>query len=177
MSDISELERRIAAALDRIARAAEAKAPAPAAPSPAVPPEPEAEAQAEARASRETALREALEAERTANAQLNDRVRAIKDRQETMVSQIERKLTRASEQLDVQGLEMQRLKKANAQLAEANRRLIEAQAAGGADAATVARALQAELDAMHAARAAEIAELEDIMGELRPLAEGGTAHG
>lgn len=170
MSELTELERRIRAALERIARATEAQAQAQ-----ARSPAPQAEAGPE-QPDTEAALREALEAERTANAQLAERIRAIKERQEASLSQVERKLARANEQLDVQGFELQRLKRANAQLAEANRRLIEAQAAGQPDASAATRALQAELEALRAARKSEVAELEEIMAELRPLA-GEQAHG
>ncbi len=158
MSELSGLERRITAALDRIAQAAQNL------PGPEV-----------AASGAEAALREALEAERTANAQLTERVRAIKERQESLIGQVERKLARANEQLDVQGFELQRLKKANAQLADANRKLIEAQQAGTADPGAAMRALQAEIESLRAARKAEIAELEEIMAELRPLAGVGPA--
>jgi DNA repair exonuclease SbcCD ATPase subunit len=168
MSQISELERRIKSALERIASAAESASAAPKSTA-AGPPADTVDGEA--------ALREALEAERGANAQLTERVRAIKEKQETMVSQIERKLARATAQLDVQGLELQRLKRANAQLAEANRRLIAAAETGGGTAGAAQKALQAELESLRAARRAEMAELEEIMGELRPLVGEEQAHG
>ena len=170
MTELADLERRIGAALDRIAQAAEALPVA--APSAA---DPEAAEAAEA-------LREALEAERSANAQLSQRLRSLRQRHEQRLAVTERKLARANEQLDLQGFELQRLKRANAQLAEANRRLLAAQEAGGADPGAASRALQAELDALRAARRSEMAELEEIMAELAPLvaaAQGaeGAAHG
>jgi DNA repair exonuclease SbcCD ATPase subunit len=175
MSDLADLERRIRAALDRIAEAAEST---PAAAS--------ARATAEDAATLEAteALREALEAERSANAQLSQRLRTLRQRHEARLALTERKLARANEQLDVQGFELQRLKRANAQLAEANRRLVAAQEAGGTDPGAAGRALQAELDALRGARRAEMAELEEIMAELGPLVEtrggngaGEAAHG
>lgn len=173
MSDISELEGRITAALDRIARAAESARSTGAAQAGGA-----QSAGAQADAASEIALREALEAERNANAQLTERVRAIKERQENMVAQIERKLARATGQLDVQGLELRRMKRANAQLAEANRRLVEAgQQSDGADGATIGKALQAELESLRAERRAEMAEMDEIMGELRPLIEEEQANG
>lgn len=151
-----DLERRIAAALDRIAAGLE-RAPRPA-------------------AGEAGQLREALEAERAANAQLTERVRAIRERQENVVTGIERRLARQTELLDVQGLELQRLKKSLIQLREANRTLREAQEAGLADPAAINRSLQAEVEALRAGRAAEIAELDEILAELRPLVgEGGDA--
>ncbi|MCL4189939.1 MAG: hypothetical protein KJZ85_20260 [Rhodobacteraceae bacterium] len=152
----SELERRIAAALDRIAAGLE-RTPRP-------------------QAGETGQLREALEAERSANAQLTERVRAIKERQESVVAGLERRLARQTELLDVQGLELQRLKKSVIQLREANRVLREAQEAGLADPAAINRSLQAEVEGLRATRAAEIAELDEILAELRPLVgEGGDA--
>lgn len=175
MTELADLHARLSAALDRIGRASEAlqqrSAPASAQAAPPRRDEDEAAARLAAAAATEAALREALEAERTTNAQLTERVRAIKERQETLIGQIERKLARAHEQLDVQGLEVQRLKRANAQLMESNRRLIE-----GQDGGAINKALQAEVDALRAERRAEMAEIEEIMGELRPLIGEGS-HG
>lgn len=167
MTELAELEGRILAALDRIARAAEAQAAAEA--RAAAEAQATAASQAAAPEGAEEALREALEAERTANAQLAERVRTMKERKEGQIALIERKLARANEQLDVQGFELQRLKRVNAQLAEANRRLIAAQEDGQPDGAGAQRALQAELEALRAERRSEIAELEEIIAELRPL--------
>jgi len=162
MSDIAELERRISFALERIARAAErASNRKPAAAGAAAP--------AAGQQSEIAALRAALEAERSANAQLTERVRAIKDRQDSTVTQLERKLARLTDQLDIQGLELQRLRKANIQLAESNRALTEADGAGAADPAAINRAIGAELEALRADRRAEQAEIEEVLAALAPL--------
>src|SRR5690606_15024996 len=113
MSDITELERRLSAALERIARAADDLARTEAAPAPA-PVQP-------AGAGEAGELREALESERTANAQLTERVRAIKEKQESVVAGLERKVAHLTEQLDQSGQELARLKRTNQQLVEANR--------------------------------------------------------
>ena len=160
MSDIVELERRMGAALDRIARAAEQAARRPEAP-PQAPPTPDAEELAR--------LRAALEAERSANARLNERVAAIKDRQDGTVTQMDRKLARLTDQLDVQGLELQRLRKANLALIEANRALSEQLEARLPDPAALSRSVTAELEALRADRRAELAELEEVLGALAPL--------
>lgn len=153
---LDEVERRLHAALDRIARGIERAAPGAAAGE-------EAER-----------LRAALEAERASAAQLAERVRAVKEKQEGMVAQLERRLARLTEQVDVQGLELQRLRKAVHQLREANRMLREAQEAGLSDPAAINRSLQAEVEALRATRAAEIAELDEILAELKPLVEEGS---
>lgn len=155
MTDIAELERRIQYALDRIAKAAERSAER-------APMAPDTDTEA---------LRAALEAEHEANARLTERVRAIKDRQDSAVTTLERKIARASEQLDVLGLEVQRLRKANQQLAEANESLRETRIKDMTDPSAINRSLAAELDALRADRRAELAEIEDVLIALGPLVE------
>ncbi|MFN3952890.1 MAG: hypothetical protein ACK4LQ_00450 [Pararhodobacter sp.] len=174
MSDIAAYERRISAALDRIARRLDSggsggertgavrasffggRTP------------PDAVAAPEDRATLDS-LREALEKERAANAQLSERVQQVKQRQETTLAQLERRLARLTEQLDLQSLEMLRLKKANARLMQSNTALREAQAEGFPDATLVNRSISAELEALQAERRAEMAEMEEILAELKPL--------
>lgn len=71
-----------------------------------------------------------------------------------------------------------RLAAANDDLASSNRALIEAASGEGDMIEAASVALEAEIEALRAARAAEIAQLGDIMGELeRLLAEGGDTAG
>lgn len=163
MSDLVEYERRITAALQRVEtgfallveRHMQTGMPAAA----AVPPEgPDA-----------TALREELEAERTANAQLTERVRAIKEKQETVIAGLERTVARLTEQLDSQGRETQRLKRINAQLTESNKSLSEAAEQGVTEPHLLNRAMMTELEALRAQRAADVAEMDEILSELKPL--------
>lgn len=145
---------------------------------PAAEPEPEP-APASAVAPGELAeLREALDAERMANAQLSERVRAIREKQETTLSALEKRLAQATRAFEAVQAEATRLKRANADLVETNRALVEA--AGDVPAHLVNRAMQAELEALRAARAWETAELSDIIAGLEPLVaahakEGGDA--
>lgn len=174
MSDIAELERRISVALARIETGIEALSDLP--PAEAAP-EPAPDASADASAGTATAgdgaeiarLTAALEDERTVNAQLTERVRAIKDRQESMVGALEKKVERLGGQLDAADVEIQRLKRLNADLSEANRALGAAAAAGVAEPELINRSMMTELEAMRAARAAEIAEMNEILAELKPL--------
>ena len=160
MDDISELERRTLYALDRIGSAldrAESGAPASA-------------TEAEAESSIEVdVLKAELEAERTANAQLTERVRAIKDKQENLVAGLERKVARLGEQLDMLGGELNRQRRLNAELSDLNRRLADAARSGMTDAGLLNQALAGEVEAMRAARAAEMAEVAEILSELKPL--------
>jgi hypothetical protein len=157
MAELGEVEQRLAAALERISRRIE-RAGAP----PSRAPDPEADATI-------TALRSQLEKERAANAQLSERVAQVKSRQETTLAQLERKLARLTEQLDLQSLEMLRLKKANSRLIEANSGLRLAQAEAFPDATLVNKSISAELEALQAERRAEMAEMEEILAELKPL--------
>ena len=61
------------------------------------------------------------------------------------------------------------MRRANAQLAEACAALREANAEGVGDAGLINAALQAELDAVHAARRADVAEADAILSVLTPL--------
>lgn len=165
-----------AAAQEAAQAAAVQEAEAVAAPAPEATPEP---APAAPVAPGELAeLREALDAERMANAQLSERVRAIREKQETTLSALEKRLAQATRAFEAVQAEATRLKRANADLVETNRALVEA--AGDVPAHLVNRAMQAELEALRAARAWETAELSDIIAGLEPLVaahakEGGDA--
>ena len=168
MDEITELERRMTAALQRIgagldAIVAQASGGA------------QTGTQAAADGGEVAGLTAALEAERSANAQLNERVRAIRERQETTVTALERKLEQMTRQLDTQGIELARMKKANIGLRESLRSLRSAQEDGIADAHLINKSMLAELEALRASRTAEMAEMAEILDELAPLI-GGDAH-
>lgn len=176
MEEIAELERRIAAALERIGRGLERGQSAPAtdtadrdaagAAAAGVPADPVALAEAGAEVAR---LGEALESERATNAQLTERVRVLRERQETVVARLERRLARTTRQLDAAGQELQRQRRAAAGLREALEKLTEAQAGGVAEPHLINRAMLAELESLRAERHAEIAEMDDILCALDPL--------
>ncbi|MBR9653390.1 hypothetical protein [Thalassovita aquimarina] len=159
MSEISELERRITAAMDRIAKGVESFG---AAAETAVAAEPDTDA------SDETAeLRQALEDEKLANAQLEERLKALRaklDRQETEAELQLRDLKSAMAGMEAA---QQQLKATSEELRGANAALREATAETAAEA--VNAALQAELDALRAERAAEAAETAAIAATLETL--------
>jgi chromosome segregation ATPase len=156
MVDIAGIEARLAAALDRVGRAAGRL--------------PEAQVAAAAAAEAER-LRGALAAEKAANADLTERVRALRERQEQAVEALERRVLRLQERAAEQEGEIARLRRANDRLREAAGALRAAAAEGVVPAEGVDRALAAELDATRAAQAADRAELDAILAELRPLIE------
>lgn len=187
MTELAEYERRIAFALERIGRgvetlgdlraaalAAAAAVPAPdPEPEPAPEPVPEPEIAAapvavETGPSAEVlALQAELEAERAASAQLTERVLAIREKQETTLAALERRLTQATRALEAVQVEANRLKRANNDLIEVNRQLIDG--AGRIDPALVNLSMQAELEALRAARAWEASELSEIVTGLAPI--------
>ncbi|TVP73825.1 MAG: hypothetical protein EA339_02150 [Rhodobacteraceae bacterium] len=152
MSTVSDLENRLGRALDRIAKSAAALGIA----------APQDRTELDA-------LTRQLDVERAKNAQLSERVNAVRQRQETSFTTLEKRLARMTEQLDLQSLEMLRLKKANTKLIEANRQLRDSVEAKIIEPSTINRSLVAELEALRAERAAEMAEMEDVLGELKPL--------
>lgn len=156
MNDITELERRITAALDRIGTGISGISGA-------------------SDSTAETArLREALEAEQTVNAQLEERVKAIRDRQEQTVSALEAEVARLREAVGQHQTELQRLKRIGTQLRQNNVALREANQQGVGDAHLINKAMLTELDALRTTREADRTELDAILGALKPLLEGGS---
>lgn len=161
MSDITEFERRITAALERIGTGLGGLEKVdPDRPDPA----------------EFAALRDALESERTANAQLNERVKAIRERQETQVVRLDQRAQDMTERAAKLEAELDRLRGVNARLRETSAALRAANAQGLGDPAAIDAAMAAELDALAVLRESDRAELEEIMAELNPLAEGGASH-
>lgn len=181
MSDLAELERRISAALDRIARRADMSPPMSPAAAPSADASPAASGLSDADGGTDAgavlaALRAELSAEQNTNAQLTERVQQLKHRQDNTISQLERSMARLTEQLDLQSLELLRLKKANAKLVAANAALRDTQAAGYPEGQVMNRSLSAELEALQAERRVEIAEMEEILAELKPLLNAEASH-
>lgn len=149
MNDISEYERRITSALDRAAQALGQLSAGDGA---------DAEA-----------LKTELEAERVANKQLEERVRAIKEKQETTVSQLEAEVASLKAALTSRDAEVQQMRSVNEALRGSNGALREANAKGVGDADLVNTAMVTEIESLRAARAAERAEIEEILATLEPV--------
>ncbi|WP_298358421.1 hypothetical protein [uncultured Litoreibacter sp.] len=153
MSDIPELENRITAALDRIAWSIE-NTPAQAAAAPAPVPAP-AEPDAD--------LVEELEIERTTNARLV----ATSEKNVARIERLETRVLRMTDRLEDAEAENKRLNAVIAAMSENNAALRNGDS-GAADAG-----LAAELEHLKAARANDLAELDDIMAELAPIVKEG----
>lgn len=159
MQNLAELEQRINVALERIGRGLDTLAgQAASAPPPA--PEPAADP------AELIQLRAELEAERAAHAQAQDRLRAIKERDLAQAGQSQEKVERLTRQLDVQGLELQRMRRTTVSLREQLRQLREAVAAGVTEPHLINKAMLTELEALRASRLTEMAELDEIASAL-----------
>jgi chromosome segregation ATPase len=156
MQDITELEKRIAAALERIGKGLDRLSSQP---RPGPGPAPVA-------TGTDAMLRAQLEEEKSLTAQLQARLRAAKDREAR--GDLQEKVDRLTQELDVQGLELQRMRRVNASLREQLETLRSAQASGVTEPGQINKAMQTELDALRAARLTEIAELDEILAALEP---------
>ena len=177
MSEISELEQRILTALDRIragvstmelARGAALVAEAEEAETAA------ADADGLAAKDAEIArLTEALEKEKAATATFEDRVTALKERQDTKLADLEASVTEARAQVASFESVIEELREANAELRETSEKLREGAEGGVADASLINLALKAELEALTAAQRADSTEINAVLKELKPILEEG----
>lgn len=165
MQDLAELERRINAALQRIGAGLDASPGAGAAPVDVVAP---ATPHDTAEIDR---LTTELAAARAEAAELRVQLSAAAQPAPRSVpaSEVEGRLEQVTRQLDVQGLELQRLRKNVVQLRENLRSLRRAATERLADPEQINRAMLAELESIRVTRFAEIAELDEIIAELDPL--------
>lgn len=152
MSEIAASERRLSAALDRIDQILETGRPR----------------SAPADGADDPGLRDALEAAQSENTRLKAEIAELRNGNgapaEPAPGDGEDRLVEASEQAA-------RLAAANDELAASNRALIETAAAqaDGDSVTAIREALEAEIEALRAARAAEISNLGDIIIELERL--------
>lgn len=165
MGEIAEFERRITVALERIGTGINRLA------DPLTPPS--APTSAESASAEQAALREALAEEKTANAQLNERLRAVKEQDAAKVAEHEARIEAMTRQIEAQGLETKRLRRASIQLRENLRALRSAQAESLADPHLINRAMLSELEALRATRNSETAEMDEILAQLAPLLQQG----
>ena len=157
MNEIEELQRRITSALDRVAQGLDNLGPADTGES--------------------EALKQALDDEKTVNAQLTERVRVLGERQKSALAALETRAQEAATRMGKLDLDLQRLRRANAQLSSACEALREANEAGVGDAHLINRAMMAELEALRAARTAEVAQADEILAALMPMLDNAPTAG
>lgn len=165
MQEISQLEQRITAALERIGKGVDRlSAPSGAAPvAPAAASEPAA---SEPGPAADETLRAQLAEEKSLTAQLKERLRSLKERE--VKADQQDKIDLLTQQLDVQGLELQRMRRTNGALRDQLAALRAAQAAGVTEPQLINKAMAAELDALRALRLTEMAEMDEILAALEP---------
>lgn len=115
------------------------------------------------------ALQSALDDEKIANAQLNERVRKMADAQKQAMSEANAASEAAQARVAAMDLELQRLRLANDQLRQSNAALRAANEEGVGEPHLINKAMMAELEGLRAARAADVAEASSIIGALAPL--------
>ncbi|MBS9716431.1 hypothetical protein ACFFUT_10630 [Pseudohalocynthiibacter aestuariivivens] len=155
MSDIADLERRITAALDRIGQSVEAIDQS----------EPGTTDDTEEVAR----LSEELEAEKTANAQLQERLRTVHEKLEAKIAELETSNSQLTEELAAQTTGLQQMKQANAQMRESNQKLRDANQEGVGDSHLINKAMMAELEALRATQSSDRAEMDAVLNELKPF--------
>ena len=155
MKDLTELEQRLATALDRFGAGLAALPEASATVAPQV----------------TSDLQRALDDELMLTAQLQERLSAVKEKDTLLQAQLNAKVDQMSRLLESQGAEIKRMRSTTVQLREVLRILREASAQGLSDPHLVNRAMLAELEALRATRQTEVAEMDEILAELAPLIE------
>ncbi|MEM1301474.1 MAG: hypothetical protein AAGH17_02730 [Pseudomonadota bacterium] len=161
MSDISELEARLTHALERI-RQGVAQMSATPAPAEAAVSDGEDVA----------ALRAQLEDEQTANAQLEERVKTIRKRQEQRVKRLEVELSEATEAVARLEQSLADIKSKAEALRQSNSALRAANEENVGEPRLINKAMMAELEALRAVRRAEAEEAGAILDALKPIVEG-----
>lgn len=114
------------------------------------------------------ALQAALAEEKTASAQLEERVTALKQQLEAERDAAEAAMGEIRSKIDALDTDMQKLRQANDKLREANQALREANENGVGNPHLINMAIVAELESLRAAREVERAEADAILAALAP---------
>ncbi|WP_341212266.1 hypothetical protein [uncultured Limimaricola sp.] len=152
MTDITEFESRLSAALDRIGQGLD---------------------RIESAGPRgdDDALGAELDAQQQANVELEHRLKALREEQDSRLAAFEARIEAQNAQMAELDGQLQALRHSNAELREVAGELREAMEAELADPELIDRAMAAELEALRAERDAEVAELGAVLSELKPLVE------
>lgn len=114
------------------------------------------------------ALKAEIAEERTVQAQLEERIRALKDKHDKRVAELEAAVAAERGRLAALDHELQRLRQSNADLRDVAGQLRAALAEDVAEPELVNRAMLAEIEALRATRAADLAEIDAVYDALRP---------
>lgn len=170
MSDITELERRITAALDRIGAGLDGLGSAPAGP------DPEMQAALDRAERRMTDMEEiikdgkqALADERTVTAQLEERLKAVKEKADRHASAMDIQMFEQQQATAKLDSELQRLRRASEDLRASNLSLRASLEQGLSEPHLINKAMLAELETLRATRAVEAAQADAVLAVLDPL--------
>ncbi|SMR71168.1 hypothetical protein SAMN04488030_0795 [Aliiroseovarius halocynthiae] len=152
MSDISELETRITAALERINAGLEKWADQPSAGSGEI-----------------DQLSRQLDDERTANEQLSERLSALKAQMSEKLGSVENVVAQLQEQLAQAEATAAALKQSNQDLRNSNDALRAAATSGVVEVGLINDAMGAELSALKATQQADRAELDAVLSEITSM--------
>lgn len=152
MSDISELETRITTALERISAGVDTLASG-----------------TPGQGDEIEKLTSALEEERTVNAQLEERVKGIKEKQDSTVQALVAEVDRLGNLLAQEEQALARMRQVNTDLRTNNDALREAANQGVVEPHLINKSMMAELDGLRAAQSADRSELDAVLGELNGL--------
>jgi len=165
MSDITELERRISAALDRIGTGLDGlAAPAPTGPDPT-----ELQAALDIAAGRAEELEKALSDEKLANAQLEERLKSVRDTADRHASAMDIQAFEQQQATAKLDADLQRLRRASEDLRASNISLRDALEQGLSEPHLINKAMLAELEPLRATRSVEIAQADAVLSALEPL--------
>lgn len=152
MSDIPELQRRITAALDRISQGLDGMTKA-------------------GEAGEVETLRQQLEDEKLANAQLEERIKKLKTSLSEAETARDAARTDSAEKLKDLDTALQSLRQANQQLRDNNKALRDANAEGVGEAHLINKAMLAELEGLRASRDADKSEADAILSQMETILE------
>ncbi len=155
MSQIDELQRRITAALDRIGQGLDGVGSASSGDAQAL-----------------EALTKELEDEKLVSLQLEERLKALSQKQKERAAAEEGARAEQANAMRKLDHELQSLRKANQQLRDNNKALREANEAGVTEPHLINKSMLAELEGLRAARAADRAEADLVMADLSRLIAG-----
>jgi len=155
MSDIPELQRRITAALDRISQGLDGMAKT-------------------GDAGEVESLRQQLEDEKLANAQLEERIKKLKASLSEAETARDAAQSDSSDKLKELDASLQSLRQANQQLRDNNAALRDANAEGVGEAHLINKAMLAELEGLRATRAADKSEADAILSEMDAILKRAT---
>jgi len=150
MGQIGELEQRINVALDRIGQGLEGLG----------------QAGDDAAIAK---LEGALDEERAANTQLEERLKALRERTSANIVQLEQKVERLQTQLAESEAQTSKQRALNDRLQHSVEQLRGQNETMVGDPHLVNKAMMAELESLRSARAGDLAEMDAILSEMKPL--------